>query len=104
MTVSGKQSSNAPLQFHQVTKLRDNSFYVKAIRITFGDYKHHYQERPFSVVVHRQSNGVCPVLCLLEYLEQCNYAGDPFLGFTLVNLSLEVRFHVFFHLLSRNAV
>ena len=37
MTVSGKQSSNAPLQFHQVTKLRDNSFYVKAIRITIGD-------------------------------------------------------------------
>ena len=27
--------------------------------------------------MHRQSNGVCPVLCLLEYLEQCNYAGDP---------------------------
>ena len=77
MTVSGKQSSNAPLQFHQVTKLRDNSFYVKAIRITFGDYKHHYQERPFSVVVHRQSNGVCPVSCLLEYLEQCNNAGGP---------------------------
>ena len=30
--------------------------------------------------------------------------GAPLLGFTLVNLSLEMCFHVFFHLLSRNAV
>ena len=68
MTVNGKRSSNPPLQFNQVSKLCNSSHIVMAIKITFTDYKHNYNKRPFAITVQRQESGPCPVKCFLEYL------------------------------------
>lgn len=77
ITVSGKQSSNTPLQLHQVSQLCNSSGYVKAIKSSFGNYKHSYNTRPFSITVHRQA-GSCSVQCLLDYLDQKGYAHGAF--------------------------
>ena len=103
-TVSGKQSSNAPLQFHQVTKLRDNSFYVKAIRITIGDSNFIIRSDLSLSLCIDSPMGSVHFHAFENTLSNVTMLGAPLLGFTLVNLSLEMRFHVFFHLLSRNAV
>lgn len=77
MTVNGTRSSNPPLQFDQVLKLCDSSKKVMALKITFGDYKHNANKRPFSITVHRQATGPCPVKCLLDYLGQCISTQGP---------------------------
>ena len=77
ITVNGKNSSNPPLQFNQVSKLCNSSF-TEAIKISFGDYKHNYNQRPFSITMNRQACGPCPVQCILEYLEQGNHLPGPF--------------------------
>ena len=55
------------LQLHQVTKLLNSNNRVEAFRVTFFDYKHSYNQRPFSLTVSRQ-NTFCPVEKLLQYL------------------------------------
>ena len=64
---SAKNASNLLLQVHHVSKLVDSSNYVVALRITFGNFKHSYNQRPFTIFLHRQ-NSCCPVHFLLEYL------------------------------------
>ena len=46
---------------HQLTKLlRDSE--VIGFKLTFTDYKHNYNQRPFSMVIYRQpSHSPCPV-------------------------------------------
>ena len=52
ITASSKQSPG-PLQLNQLTKLlRDSE--VIGFKLTFTDYKHNYNQRPFSMVIHRQ--------------------------------------------------
>ena len=45
----------------------DTSQHVVALKIVFGNFKHNYNQRPFSIVISRQAS-VCPVLLLLDYL------------------------------------
>lgn len=52
---------------HQLTKLVDNSQVVAALKFTFVNFKHHYNQRPFSVVI-RCPSSFCPVNILLQYL------------------------------------
>ena len=52
---------------HQLTMLVDNSQAVAALKFTFVNFKHHCNQRPFSVVIRRQSS-FCPVNILLQYL------------------------------------
>ena len=77
MTVNGRKVSNFPLQFQQVTRLCNRSHIVKEIKIYFRDYKHNYKEHPFSVIIHRQTEGYCHVTSLLEYLNHCSHAHGP---------------------------
>lgn len=65
---SAKDASNLLLQDQHVSKLVDSSNYVAALRITFGNLKHSYSQRPFTIFLHCQ-NSCCPVHFLLEYLE-----------------------------------
>ena len=67
ITASSKQSPG-PLQLNQLTKLlRDSE--VIGFKLTFTDYKHNYNQRPFSMVIHRQpSPRPCPVQILSSYL------------------------------------
>ena len=41
---------------------------VAGLKITFQDFKHNYNQRPFSLVVNRQDDH-CPVQLLPDYLE-----------------------------------
>lgn len=97
MTVNGKKSSNPSLQFHQVSKLCISSHFIKAIKISFGDYKHNYNQRPFSIVVNQQATGSCPVQCLLEYLGQCNHNQGAFFQ---LHTGVAVPRNTFSHFLS----
>ena len=64
---SVKDASNLILQVQYVSKLVDSPNYVVALRITFGNFKHSYNQRPFTIFLHHQ-NSCCPVQFLLEYL------------------------------------
>ena len=61
-------NANPPLQLHQITKLISPSGELQAFKLTFGDFKHSYNSRPFSVVLSRQPNSTCPVVLLSKYL------------------------------------
>ena len=56
-----------PLQIQQLTKLLNPAREVVGIKLTFQDFKHNYNQRPFSLVVNRQDNHF-PVQLLLDYL------------------------------------
>ena len=77
---SAKDASNLILQVQHVSKLVDSSNYVVALKITFGNFKHSYNQRPFTIFLHRQ-NSCCPVQFLLQYLERRgNRLGPLFLN------------------------
>ena len=61
ITSNSLKNADVPLQVHQLVKLIDTSQ-----QIVFGNFKHNYNQRPFSIVISRQAS-VCPVLLLLEY-------------------------------------
>lgn len=82
MTINRKKYSNPPLHFHQILKLCNPSRVVDAVKISFWDYKHNYNQRPFSIVVNRQAMGPCPVQCILDYLDQGNHIQGPFFSAT----------------------
>lgn len=50
LTSSSGGSSNL-LQLSQITKLLNPARELIAFKLTFGDFKHSYKERPFSLVV-----------------------------------------------------
>ena len=77
---SAKDASNLTLQVQHVSKLVDISNYVVALKITFGNFKHSYNQRPFTIFLHRQ-NSCCPVQFLLQYLaRRGNRPGPLFLN------------------------
>ena len=55
------------IQLHQLTKQVDANQRAISLKFTFLDLKHNYNQRPFSVVINRQSN-FCPVHIILDYL------------------------------------
>ena len=55
------------IQLHQLTQLVDANQGVVALKFTFRDFKHNYNQRPFSVVINRRNN-LCPVEIILDYL------------------------------------
>ncbi len=60
-------SNNQPLQIDQLSHIYDKSNHVAGIKLTFQDFKHNYNRRPFSIELYRQTTS-CPVQLLLEYL------------------------------------
>ena len=65
--ITSSGNCNPPLQYHQLSKLLDPSQKVVALKVTFHDFKHHNNQRPFSLTVHSQT-AFCPVRILLDYL------------------------------------
>ena len=77
--ITATRASAPPLQIHQLTKLLNPAREVVGIKLTFHDFKHNYNQRPFSLVVNRQDNH-CPVQLILDYLAlRGNAAGAIFL-------------------------
>lgn len=65
--ITATRASTSPLQIHQLTKLLNPAKEVVGLKITFQDFKHNYNQRPFSLVVNCQDDH-CPVQLLLDYL------------------------------------
>lgn len=61
-----RSGSSPPIQFDQLTFEGEGS-HVSSIRLTFKDFKHNYNRRPFSITINRQTS-YCPVEMLLNYL------------------------------------
>ena len=66
-------SSGHTFQLHQVTKLLNNNNEVEAIKVIFHNFKHSYNQRPFSLIISRQDI-FCPVEHLLHYLQLRGYS------------------------------
>ena len=64
-----KSSGCQPLQMHQLAKTYDACNQVDGIKLTFLDFKHNYNKRPFTLILKRQLNS-CPIALLLDYLSQ----------------------------------
>ena len=62
-----KQGAPSHFQLYQLTKLLDAAGELTACKFTFGNFKHSYDECPFSVVVSRHPHS-CPVDLLYKYL------------------------------------
>ena len=67
ITSGSKSSANLPLQPYQLTKLLSPAGELIAFKVTFGNFKHSYNQRPFCVIVSRQTHA-CPVDLLSKYL------------------------------------
>lgn len=66
MTVTGNVSNT--LQLCNLSKVYDHSGHVISFKLNFGDFKHNYNQRPFSLTIDRHSEG-CPVQLLLDYFQ-----------------------------------
>lgn len=67
ITSVSKRDSTPPLQLYQITKLLNQAGDLVGFKVTFGDFKHNYNSRPFSIEVRRQPHS-CPVDLLATYL------------------------------------
>lgn len=56
-----------PLQIHQIVQLVNDSNSIVSLKITFQDFKHSYNQPPFSIVINR-APAFCPVQFMLDYL------------------------------------
>ena len=61
-----KHTCCLPLQINQLEKVYDSSNQVVDMKLTFLDFKHNYNQRPFTLVLHRQPTS-CPIQLLLDY-------------------------------------
>ena len=55
-----------PLQLQNLAFSYDSGNQVVGIRLTFHDFKHNYNQRPFTLTINSQGS-CCPVQLLLEY-------------------------------------
>ena len=62
---SSKQAADV-IQLSQVTKLSNASGFIASFKLTFHQFKHHYNQPPVSIIIPRQP-GVWPVENLLRY-------------------------------------
>lgn len=67
MTGGAGNNSTRPLQLDQLSQLLDSTFSVVGFKLTFRNYKHCYNQRPFSLTIVPQ-NSICPVQIITEYL------------------------------------
>ena len=67
ITLSSSKGGGSPMQLHQLVQLVDKNQKVVALKCTFLDFKHTYNQRPFSLAINRQIQ-FCPVQLMLEYL------------------------------------
>ena len=77
------------IQLHQLTQLVDANQRVVALKFTFLDLKHNYNQRPFSVVINRR-NDVFPVQIILDYLSLRGVMPGPLFALLMVPLSHEL--------------
>ena len=67
ITSLSKRDSTPPIRFYQITKLINQAGDFVGFKVTFGDFKHNYNSRPFFIDFRRQPHS-CPVDFLANYL------------------------------------
>ena len=67
ITSTTTRERSSLIQLHQLTRLVDANQGVIALKFTSLDFKHNYNQRPFSVVIDRLNN-FCPLQIILDYL------------------------------------
>ncbi|EDO25941.1 predicted protein, partial [Nematostella vectensis] len=67
ITTSSGNKGNPPLAIYQITKMVNEQKEIVALKLTFGNFKHSYNQHPFSIEVSRR-NDVCPVQHIMKYL------------------------------------
>lgn len=80
--------SNHNIQFHQLSKVLNTKDEVISFRLTFYDFKHSYNQRPFTLTI-LPSNICCPVQFLLAYLRLRGNSTGPL--FRMADLSPVLR-------------
>ena len=60
-------SYNQPQQIHRLSRIYDTNNHVAGLKLTFQNFKHNYNQRPFTLEIYRQ-NTACPVQLILDYL------------------------------------
>ena len=50
MTFNSRKDASIPLQVHHISKLVDSSDCIVALEVTFGNFKHNYNQPPFLLV------------------------------------------------------
>jgi hypothetical protein len=74
-TTATPQPGNCPIQLNQLTKLsRDGE--VIGYKLIFADCKYNYNQRPFTMVINRQTSA-CPVQLLPTYLHHRGCSPGP---------------------------
>ena len=69
-------ASDTTIHLHQVSKLVNDTQETEACKVTFLNYKHNYNQSPFSLVISRQTT-CCPVQHLLAYLQARGHNPGP---------------------------
>ena len=62
-----KKGGCESLQLHTLAYICDSSNQVVGMNLTFKNFKHSYNERPFTLMIKRQPT-CCPIAFLLDYL------------------------------------
>ena len=70
--VTATKQAPEVIQLSQLTKLSNTSGFIASVKLTFHQFKHHYNQSPISIITSRQA-GVCPVETLLRY---CSVRGS----------------------------
>ena len=65
------------IQLSQLTKLSNTSGFTASVKLTFHQFKHHYNQSPISIIISRQA-GVCPVDNLLRYFQYVAQCQGPY--------------------------
>ena len=74
-TCTSKQAPDV-MQLSQVTKLSHTNGFVASVKLTFYQFKHHYNAPPLSIAISHQP-GVCPVETLMSYFSLCGLVPGP---------------------------
>ena len=69
-------ASDTTIHLHQVSKLVNDTQETEACKVTFLNYKHNYNQSPFSLVISRQTT-CCSVQHLLAYLQARGHNPGP---------------------------
>ena len=74
--ITATKQAHDVIQLSQVTMLSTASGFIASVKLTFHQFKHHYNQPPVSIIIPRQA-GVCPVENLLRYFSLRGSAPGP---------------------------
>jgi len=73
---STKSHGPQPVQINQVVKLVNDTNGIVSLKLTLHDFKHSYNQPPFSIVITRAPT-FCPAQLMLDYLALRGYKPGP---------------------------